>query len=104
MNRDEGAYQLSPIWTQVISIPKPGGRGRLQSDFAHLSPMASDTFHVFQVLIKIADSYRNCQHQLDVKTGYDLRTFKSTMYNRTVSSIIRRFPTNFSVISISSGT
>ena len=27
MNRDEGAYQLSPIWTQVISIPKPGGGG-----------------------------------------------------------------------------
>ena len=37
MNRDEGAYQLSPIWTQVISTPKPGGRGRLQSDFARLS-------------------------------------------------------------------
>ena len=27
MNRDEGAYQLSPIWTQVISAPKPGGEG-----------------------------------------------------------------------------
>ena len=25
MNRDEGAYQLSPIWTQVHSTPKPGG-------------------------------------------------------------------------------
>ena len=25
MNRDEGAYQLSPIWTQVISTPRPGG-------------------------------------------------------------------------------
>ena len=40
MNRDEGTYQLSPIWTQVISTPKPGGgggRGRLQSDFARLS-------------------------------------------------------------------
>ena len=37
MNSDKGAYQLSPIWTQVISTPKPGGRGRLQSDFAHLS-------------------------------------------------------------------
>ena len=23
---------------------------------------ASDTFHVFQVLIKMADSHRNCQH------------------------------------------
>ena len=28
MNRDEGAYQLSPIWTQVISTPQPGGGGR----------------------------------------------------------------------------
>ena len=27
MNRDEGAYQPSPIWTQVISTPKPGGEG-----------------------------------------------------------------------------
>ena len=27
MNRDEGACQLSPIWTQVISIPQPGGWG-----------------------------------------------------------------------------
>ena len=27
MNRDEGAYQLSPTWTQVISIPKVGGGG-----------------------------------------------------------------------------
>ena len=27
MSRDKGAYQLSPIWTQVISTPKPGGRG-----------------------------------------------------------------------------
>ena len=27
MNRDEGAYQLSPLWTQVISTPKPGGEG-----------------------------------------------------------------------------
>ena len=25
------------LWTQVISTPKPGGRGRLQSDFARLS-------------------------------------------------------------------
>ena len=39
MNRDEGAYQLSPIWTQVICTPKPGGRGCLQSDFAHLSQL-----------------------------------------------------------------
>ena len=27
MNRDEGAYQLSLIWTQVITTPKPGGGG-----------------------------------------------------------------------------
>ena len=27
MNRHEGAYQLSPIWTQMISTPKPGGKG-----------------------------------------------------------------------------
>ena len=27
MNRDEGAYQLSPIWTQVISTSKPGRGG-----------------------------------------------------------------------------
>ena len=25
MNRDEGAYQLSPIWNQLISIPDPMG-------------------------------------------------------------------------------
>ena len=36
MNRDEGACQLSPIWTQVISTPNQG-RGRLQSDLARLS-------------------------------------------------------------------
>ena len=27
MNRDEGAYQLSPIWTQVISTSQSGGTG-----------------------------------------------------------------------------
>ena len=37
MNRDKGAYQPSPIWTQVISTPKPGWGGPLQSDFARLS-------------------------------------------------------------------
>ena len=37
MNRDEGAYQPSPMWTQVISTPKPGGEGCLQSDFVRLS-------------------------------------------------------------------
>ena len=40
MNRDERAYQLPPIWTQVISTPTPGGggggRGRLQSNIAGL--------------------------------------------------------------------
>ena len=51
-------------------IPKPGGGGgggvRLQSDCAFIAIIrslfkASDTFHVFQVLIKMADSHRNCQ-------------------------------------------
>ena len=37
MNRDEGAYQLPPIWTQVFSTPKQGGGGRLQSNIARLS-------------------------------------------------------------------
>ena len=39
MNRDEGAYQLSPIWTRVIPTAQTrGGWGwRLQSDFARLS-------------------------------------------------------------------
>ena len=27
LNRDEGAYQLSPLWTRVISTPQPGGGG-----------------------------------------------------------------------------
>ena len=71
MNRDEGAYQLSPIWTQVISIPKPGGEGVstewlcafivIINTFRSLLK-ASDTFNVFQVLIKMADSHWNCQH------------------------------------------
>ena len=71
MNRDEGAYQLSPIWTQVISTPKPGGEGAstewlcafiaIINTFRSLFK-ASDTFNVFQVLIKMADSHRNCQH------------------------------------------
>ena len=39
MNRDEGAYKLSPIWNQLISTPNQGGGGRgeggpPQSDFA----------------------------------------------------------------------
>ena len=29
---------------------------------------ASDTFDDFQVLIKMADSHRNCQHHYDFKT------------------------------------
>ena len=64
MNRDEGAYPLSPIWTQVISTPKPEGGVRLQSDCAFIAIIntfrslfkASDTFDDFQVLIKLADS------------------------------------------------
>ena len=44
-----------------------GGGGRLQSDCAFIAIIntfrslfkASDTFHVFQVLIKMADSHRN---------------------------------------------
>ena len=70
--RDEGAYQLSPIWTQVISTPKPGGEGAstewlctfiaIINTFRNLFK-DSDTFNVFQVLIKLADSHRNCQHQ-----------------------------------------
>ena len=48
------------------------GRGRLQSDFAHLSQELTPSeaylrlltlFHAFQVLIKMADSHGNCQHQ-----------------------------------------
>ena len=65
MNRDEGTYQLSLIWTQVISNPNRGVGGGwcLQSDFAFRSLFkASDTFDDFQVLIKMADSHQNCQH------------------------------------------
>ena len=75
MNRDEGAYQLSPIWTQVISTPQPGGGGgggeaskewlcvfiELINTFRSLFK-ASETFDDFQVLLKMADSHRNCQH------------------------------------------
>ena len=69
MNRDEGAYQLSPIWTQVISTPKPGGEGAstewLCAFIAIINTFRSlfkdsDTFDDFQVLIKMADSHRNC--------------------------------------------
>ena len=34
MNRDEGAYQLSLKWNQLISSPNQGGGGPRQSDFA----------------------------------------------------------------------
>ena len=71
MNRDEGAYQLSPICTQVISTPKPGREGAstewlctfiaIINTFRSLFK-ASDTLNVFQVLIEMADSHRNCQH------------------------------------------
>ena len=37
MNRDEGAYQLTPIWNQLIPTPnqegRGGGGGSRQSDF-----------------------------------------------------------------------
>ena len=54
---------------------------------------ASDTFYVFQALIKMADSHRNCQHHQDVKTGYVLRTFKSvlTLFNTSLSTGIVPF-------------
>jgi len=79
MNRDEGAYQLSPIWTQVIFTPKPGGEGAstewLGAFIAIISTFrcwslfkASDTFDDFQVLTKMVDSHRNCQHHQDFKT------------------------------------
>ena len=32
-----GSLSVSPIWTQMISTLKAGGRGRLQSDFAHFT-------------------------------------------------------------------
>ena len=66
MNRDEGAYQLSPIWTQVISTPKPGAGASTECLGAFIAIIntfkASDTFNDFQVLTKMADSHRNCQH------------------------------------------
>ena len=69
MNRDEGAYQLSPIWTQVISTPPTRGGGGASTEWlcAFIAIIntfrslfkASDTFDDFQVLIKIADSHWN---------------------------------------------
>ena len=67
---DEGTYQLSPTWTKVISTPKPGEGAFtewLGSFIAIINTFrslfkASDTFDDFQVLIKMADSHRNCQH------------------------------------------
>ena len=67
MNRDEGAYPLSPIWTTSDLHPQTrgvGGGERLQSDCAFIAIIntfrslfkASDTFDDFQVLIKMADS------------------------------------------------
>ena len=74
MNRHEGAYQLSPIWTQDISDLHPQTRGEgastewlcvfiaiIINTFRSLLK-ASDTFNVFQVLIKMADSHWNYQH------------------------------------------
>ena len=70
MNRDEGAYQLSPSWTQVISNPKPGAGastellGALKSVIITFRSLfkATDTFDDLQVLTKMADSLRNCHH------------------------------------------
>ena len=63
MNRDEGAYQLSPIWTQVIFIPQPGRRwGDAYRVTLRVYRNYRNTFDDFQVLIKMADSHRNCQH------------------------------------------
>ena len=47
LNRNEGAYQLSPIWSQVISTPMQewggwGGGGQ-QSDFACFRPQLTPT-------------------------------------------------------------
>ena len=50
---------------------------------------ASDTFIVFQVLIKMADIHWNCRRHQDVKTGYVLRTFKSILS----ASVILKLPT-----------
>ena len=57
------------ILAWVISTPKPGGASTeslcvfiaIINTFKSLFK-ASDTFNVFQVLIKMADSHRNCQH------------------------------------------
>ena len=73
MNRDEGAYQLSPTWTQVISTPKLGGGEEgastewLCAFIAIINTFRSlfkacDTFNVFQVFIKMADSHRNWRY------------------------------------------
>ena len=74
MNRDKGAYQLSPIWTQDYSDLHPQTRGggggiyrvtlRIYGNINTFRSLfkASDTFNVFQVLLKMADSHRNCQH------------------------------------------
>ena len=76
MDRDEGVYQLSLIWSQVISTPNQregsGGldtvtRGaRVRHKFktpseAYLGLLAPVTF---LVLIKMAVIHRNCQHHL----------------------------------------
>ena len=75
MDRDEGVYQLSLIWSQVISTPNQregsGGldtvtcgarvRRKLTPSEAYLGLLA----HVmFLVLIKMAVIHRNCQHHL----------------------------------------
>ena len=75
MDRDEGVYQLSLIWSQVISTPNQregsGGlytvtcgapvRRKLTPSEAYLGLLAPVTF---LVLIKMAVIHRNCQHHL----------------------------------------
>ena len=85
MNRDEGAYQLSPIWTQVISTPQPGGRSRrgwrLQSDFARLSQLTpSEAFfwHLWRFSSFDKDGWQSSKLSASVRffLGYVVRTSK----------------------------
>ena len=64
MNRDEGAYQLSPTWTQVISTPNQGGRVGLTEYWFFMSQLTPLEAHLglltvvtVLVLIKIAVSH-----------------------------------------------
>ena len=46
------------LGVEITCVHTPYGRKLIGS----LVPKASDTFNVFQVLIKMADSHRHCQH------------------------------------------